>query len=108
MSTYRTKQPYLLTTCLDAFAHFRKLKLIRREVLKDLREWLHSGERKPLILRGARQVGKTWAVRTFFEQAALSLVEINLERNPAYGELFREKSPEKMLVALEKVMGKVY
>ncbi|MGC9452198.1 MAG: ATP-binding protein [Oceanipulchritudo sp.] len=43
--------------------------------------WLGAGGRKPLVLRGARQVGKSTAVRLFAEEAGLDLLEVNLERH---------------------------
>lgn len=36
-----------------------------REAIAKLEKWKNSGHRKPLILRGARQVGKTWLMREF-------------------------------------------
>ena len=52
---------------------------MRRKALDDLALWLKSHERKPLILRGARQVGKTTLVRLFSKAHNLDLIEINLE-----------------------------
>ena len=45
-----------------------------------LKEWIKSYRRKPLIIRGARQVGKSTLVRLFAKNAGLDLIEINLER----------------------------
>ncbi|MFZ4617625.1 MAG: AAA family ATPase [Rectinemataceae bacterium] len=39
--------------------------VFRRTILKDLNAWKGSGQRKPLVLRGARQVGKTTVVKQF-------------------------------------------
>lgn len=46
----------------------------------DLLEWYGSNDRKPLILRGARQVGKSTLVRNFAQNNGLELIEINLEK----------------------------
>ena len=46
-----------------------------------LRRWLARRRRKPLVLRGARQVGKTTVVRRFAAAAGLDLCEVNLERH---------------------------
>ena len=46
-----------------------------------LGQWLKSRRRKPLILRGARQVGKSTLVRNFAKQQKIQLFEINLERH---------------------------
>ena len=44
-----------------------------------LNDWLAKNSRKPLVIRGARQVGKTALVRAFAANQNLDLVEINLE-----------------------------
>jgi predicted AAA+ superfamily ATPase len=53
---------------------------MKRVYEKDLSEWFQKTDRKPLILRGARQVGKSTLVRLFAENSALDLIEINLEK----------------------------
>jgi predicted AAA+ superfamily ATPase len=52
--------------------------MFRRNILKNLNIWKTSSARKPLILRGARQVGKTSAVRMFGEEFN-TFIELNLE-----------------------------
>ncbi|MEK7168679.1 MAG: AAA family ATPase [Patescibacteria group bacterium] len=54
--------------------------MFTRNIEKDLKEWKISTIRKPLILRGARQVGKTSVVRKFASENFDNLVEINLEQ----------------------------
>jgi hypothetical protein len=41
---------------------------IKREIHRKLIEWKHAQTRKPLILQGVRQVGKTWLLKTFGEE----------------------------------------
>ena len=53
---------------------------MERFASQDLEQWLKSRHRKPLILRGARQVGKSTLVRNFAREQKLQLLEINLER----------------------------
>lgn len=53
-----------------------------------LREWASRAEHKPLLLRGARQVGKSTAVRHLGEQFK-SYVEINIERQPSFSKIFQ-------------------
>ena len=55
----------------------------------NLGEWLARPDRKPLILRGARQVGKSTLVRNFAASRNLRLHDINLERNPKLISAFR-------------------
>lgn len=54
--------------------------MLTRSIEKDLKEWKVSTIRKPLILRGTRQVGKTSVVRKFASECFDNLVEINLEQ----------------------------
>lgn len=52
-----------------------------RHQLTDLRNWLASPRRKPLIIRGARQVGKSTLVELFAKAEDRSLSVVNLERH---------------------------
>ena len=54
-----------------------------------LRRWLKRRRRKPLVLRGARQVGKTTLVRQFAAAAGMGLCEVNLERNLYLDDVFK-------------------
>ncbi len=60
---------------------------IQREADRNLREWKTSSGRKPLLIRGARQTGKTTSVRKFGESFD-SFVELNLDAGPTLAELF--------------------
>jgi uncharacterized protein len=71
----------------------------------ELDKWLHSQNRKPLVLRGARQVGKTWLVRDFAKRHALNLVELNFERLPHLAELFSGNNPKETLANIEAELG---
>ena len=54
---------------------------MNRIALKDLKNWVLRENRKPLVLRGARQVGKSTLVRHFAEMQGLELIEVNLEKH---------------------------
>ena len=60
---------------------------------EELDDWLKGPNRKPLVMRGARQVGKTWLVRDFAKRQGLELIELNLEKYPNYADLFSENNP---------------
>ena len=60
---------------------------MKRLIDYDLLEWRDQTARKPLIIRGARQVGKTHAVRTL-GKSFTHFLEINFEREPHYAEAF--------------------
>jgi predicted AAA+ superfamily ATPase len=56
--------------------------MLKRDITY-LNNWNNNKNRKPLLLRGARQVGKSTIVRLFAKEAGLKLAEINLERHPS-------------------------
>ena len=72
-----------------------------RNGLDYLKKWHQKESRKPLIIRGARQVGKSYLVREFARREALSLLEINFEKNPEAAELFDKRSIKKSCELLE-------
>lgn len=53
---------------------------MKRDRLKDLETWRNDAHRKPLLIRGCRQVGKSWLIREFGKQFE-TFVEINFEKN---------------------------
>ena len=69
--------------------------------LEYLKAWKSKQNRKPLVIRGARQVGKTYLVRLFTREYFDHLVEINFERNPEIASLFTSKDPHKIIQLLE-------
>ena len=78
---------------------------MRRYAIDYLAAWKDSPRRKPLVLRGARQVGKSWLARQFATQYMENMVEINFERMPEAAALFSDKTPEKILPRLELHSG---
>ena len=70
---------------------------IRRKIDTDLLSWLRADKRKPLLLRGARQVGKSSAVRNLGKQFEYFL-EVNFERDQYARKLFAEGdlSPQRL------------
>ena len=64
-------------------------------------EWLISPNRKPMVIRGARQVGKTWLVHDLAVRQKLKLIELNFERLPALADLFSENNPAEILRNIE-------
>ena len=59
-----------------------------RTAIEELYKWKNSSDRKPLIIEGARQVGKTWLMKEFGKQAYRQTVYINFDSNPRMAELF--------------------
>lgn len=62
---------------------------IERIIDKDLLDWSTSLSRKPLLIRGARQVGKSTAIRHLAQKFEF-FIEINFDEQPQYGSLFKE------------------
>ncbi|WPD24216.1 MAG: ATP-binding protein [Candidatus Electrothrix scaldis] len=75
--------------------------MLQRSTLQHLVTWQNKKTRKPLVIRGARQVGKSCLVRLFAEQASLDLMEINLELNEDYIDCFTSKDPRQITALLE-------
>lgn len=70
---------------------------MERTRFEDLKTWLVSTDRKPLVIRGARQVGKTWLVRQLAQWANLELIELNFEDRKQDASLFRTNDPHTTL-----------
>lgn len=79
---------------------------MERRLLAPLRAWLKQQQRKPLVLRGARQVGKTWLVRRLAEVAELDLIELNFEKSPNLITLFKTNDVKTIQQNLETVFGR--
>ncbi len=74
---------------------------MKRILLNYLGKWKDKKKRKPLVIRGARQVGKSYLVRLFAREYALELLEINLELNDDYIACFQSKEPKQIISLLE-------
>ncbi len=78
---------------------------MNRKQLNQLQYWFSKSNRKPLVIRGARQVGKSTLVRLFAEQHNLPLAEVNLERYSDLGSIFERKDPASLVDVLEALPG---
>lgn len=74
---------------------------MRRAAEERLVEWLGSEYRKPLVIRGARQVGKSTLIRHFAERNHRRLHEVNLERHPRLASLFESQDTDRIRRELE-------
>lgn len=77
-----------------------------RKIMNYLKKWKKSEHRKPLILQGARQVGKTYTIlefgRTYYDKVAY----FNFETNPKLNETFAEEiSPKYLIPILSRIAG---
>lgn len=75
-----------------------------RKVMSFLESWKESEHRKPLILQGARQVGKTYSVLEFGRKAYENVAYFNFETNPKLNETFEENiSPDYLIPILSRI-----
>ena len=79
---------------------------MHRELLEKMKLWLNSTSRKPMILRGARQVGKTWLVRALAKESDKQLVELNFEQRRDLAIHFESNEPSNILLNLESALNK--
>ena len=79
---------------------------MKRNALNELEAWKRKSKKKPLLIRGARQVGKTWIVREF-AKTYTSFVEINLDEQPEVHALFDQffGKPKMLIQQLSLLMG---
>jgi predicted AAA+ superfamily ATPase len=71
---------------------------VRRDIHQKLTSWQQSKGRKPLVLQGARQVGKSHALRWLGESQYDEAVTLNFERDPLLASLFADSLDPKVLV----------
>jgi uncharacterized protein len=79
---------------------------MKREALNSLKDWVISANRKPLILRGPRQVGKSTLVRDFCNDQGFVLNEVNLERYKHLYETIVSSNGEKFLKEVQIICNK--
>lgn len=79
---------------------------MKRRLFDDLVAWKAKGNRLPLILQGARQVGKSWLLQEFGKQCYENVVHINLEANKSARDLFEgDLIPSRLISYLETLVG---
>ena len=79
--------------------------IMMRMRASDLTAWAKISPRKPLVLRGARQVGKSWLVNAWGQEHFGRVVEVNLERRPEAASCFAVNDPIQVIQRLEIVLG---
>ena len=80
--------------------------MLQRKEINELKMWAEQTSHKPIVIRGARQVGKSTLVREFARSERYSLVEVNFERNPELREAFMFRDPVRVLATLTLMTGK--
>lgn len=72
-----------------------------REILETLKIWKEDPHRKPILLQGARQVGKTWVMKTFGKECFENYAFFDFDQNPELKEIFKiSKDPRRIVKEL--------
>ncbi len=78
---------------------------MKRDIEKVLASWKGDAKRKPLLIRGARQVGKTYTVMKFGREYFERVLEINFERQPELQRVFEKLDPGQIMRTMEVLTG---
>ena len=74
---------------------------IERDIINDFKQWKDAPDRKPILLKGARQIGKTWAMEAFGEECFDYCVKFDFDRQPELKSVFQiTKSPDRLIKEL--------
>lgn len=84
---------------------FEEVSKLYREIIKKLENWKKSSKRKPLIVNGARQVGKTWILKEFGANYYEKIAYINMDNNHRMKELFNNYDMETIIQGLKIESG---
>lgn len=75
---------------------------IKRDILETFLRWKESPRRKPMLLLGARQIGKTWAAQRFGKEHYKYFIKFDLDRSPEVIDAFRiSKEPARIIKELQ-------
>lgn len=81
---------------------------MERTCIKQLIEWKNSPRRKPLIIEGARQVGKTWLVKEFGKSHYQNCIYVNFEQEKSLQNIFeKDLNPQRIIETLQLYTNKV-
>lgn len=79
---------------------------LKRNALQDLVNWKSSEERKPMVLKGARQVGKTWLMKEFGKRYYKNFVYFNFDEEDELKSIFEtNKNPHRIIELLSMIAG---
>ena len=79
---------------------------MKRNAIQDLINWKYSEERKPMVLKGARQVGKTWLMKEFGQNYYNSFVYFNFDEEDELKSIFEtNKNPHRIINLLSMIAG---
>lgn len=74
---------------------------IERDIISQFKAWKDTTDRKPVLLKGARQIGKTWAMKTFGQECFKYCVIFDFDRQPELKSVFQtSKDPQRLIKEL--------
>ena len=83
------------------------IQIMKRNALQDLINWKASEERKPMVLKGARQAGKTWLMREFGQSCYQNYVYFNFDEEDDLKSIFEmNKNPHRIIELLSLIANK--
>ena len=79
---------------------------MKRNAMEELKKWQADPERKPMVLRGARQVGKTWLMKEFGQNCYDNFVYFNFDEEDELKSIFEtNKNPARIIELLSMISG---
>lgn len=74
---------------------------IKRDIINQFRAWKNTPDRKPILLRGARQIGKTWVMEAFGKECFKYCVKFDFDHQPELKSVFQQtKDPQRLIKEL--------
>jgi len=80
---------------------------MKRNIYRSLEDWKHSARRKPLVVNGARQVGKTYSLKHFGKTSYENMAYLNFERDEKLGQYFESTLDPKQLIKILSIHTEV-
>src|SRR5581483_9970767 len=78
---------------------------MKRSIEAELIRWKEHPLRMPLLVRGARQVGKSFTIEKFGREYFDKIVTVNFELKPSFKECFRDLDPNKVIREIELILN---
>ena len=79
--------------------------IIEREILKSFEKWKNETNRRPLIVQGARQIGKSWAVENFGRKYFKHTAIFNFDKDKELKEVFAQTKDIQRLIFFDEVQN---
>lgn len=91
----RVRKSVIVIHKIELFSGFME---IERDIIQTFKKWKDSADRKPILLKGARQIGKTWAMEAFGHECYDYCVKFDFDRQPELKSVFQAtKDPERLI-----------